>query len=160
MSNRSIENHVEFVLSTYLEREQGQSGAHIRRPYTGAEKDILNKNVIETTYNQRIDNGTQYCLFEHFNDLKNYCEATIMTLSFEVLIFSQIAESKFGYLNRNVTGKKFRQRKLRIDLKKRDSHICDMQALQPLPAPTNTANTAPAMTTSGGQPPLPVSETV
>ncbi|KAL6254443.1 hypothetical protein P5V15_014492 [Pogonomyrmex californicus] len=46
------------------------------------------------------------------------------------------------------------------DLKKRDSHICDMQALQPLPAPTNTANTAPAMTTSGGQPPLPVSETV
>lgn len=35
-----------------------------------------------------------------------------------------------------------------------------MQALQPLPAPTNTANTAPAMTTSGGQPPLPVSETV
>ena len=38
MSNRSIENHVEFVLSTYLEREQGQSGAHIRRPYTGAEK--------------------------------------------------------------------------------------------------------------------------
>ncbi|KAH0956591.1 hypothetical protein HN011_004356 [Eciton burchellii] len=46
------------------------------------------------------------------------------------------------------------------DLKKRDSHICDMQALQPLPAPTNTANIAPAMTTSGGQPPLPVSETV
>ncbi|EFN70373.1 hypothetical protein EAG_11156 [Camponotus floridanus] len=46
------------------------------------------------------------------------------------------------------------------DLKKRDSHICDMQALQPLPAPTNTANTAPVMTTSGGQPPLPVSETV
>lgn len=46
------------------------------------------------------------------------------------------------------------------DLKKRDSHICDMQALQPLPAPTNTANTVPTMTTSGGQPPLPVSETV
>ncbi|XP_070163795.1 uncharacterized protein [Polyergus mexicanus] len=46
------------------------------------------------------------------------------------------------------------------DLKKRDSHICDMQALQPLPAPANTANTAPVMTTSGGQPPLPVSETV
>lgn len=38
MSNRSIENHVEFVLSTYLKREQGQSGAHIWRPYTGAEK--------------------------------------------------------------------------------------------------------------------------
>lgn len=34
----AIENHVEPVLSTYLEREQGQSGAHIRRPYTGAEK--------------------------------------------------------------------------------------------------------------------------
>ncbi|KAL0121415.1 hypothetical protein PUN28_006731 [Cardiocondyla obscurior] len=46
------------------------------------------------------------------------------------------------------------------DLKKRDSHLCDMQALQPLPAPTNTVNTAPTMTTSGGQPPLPVSETV
>ncbi|EGI57523.1 hypothetical protein G5I_14434 [Acromyrmex echinatior] len=177
MSNRSIENHVEFVLSTYFEREQGQSGAHIRRPYTGAEKDILNKNVMETTYNQRIDNGTRYYLFEHFNnDFKNnYCKATTMrTLSFDVLIFSQIAEFKLGYLNRNVTGKKFRQQELSCgeskmlvktqfwvyDLKKRDSHICDMQALQPLPAPTNTANTAPAMTTSGGQPPLPVSETV
>ncbi|XP_014472802.1 PREDICTED: potassium voltage-gated channel protein Shal isoform X1 [Dinoponera quadriceps] len=45
------------------------------------------------------------------------------------------------------------------DLKKRGSHTCDMQVLQPLPVPTNTANTAPAMTTSGGQPPLPVSET-
>lgn len=38
MSDRSIENHVEPVLSAYLEREQGQSGAHIRRSYTGAEK--------------------------------------------------------------------------------------------------------------------------
>ncbi|XP_033179919.1 potassium voltage-gated channel protein Shal, partial [Bombus impatiens] len=46
------------------------------------------------------------------------------------------------------------------DLKKRGSHTCDMQALQPLPVPTTTTtNTAPAMTTSGGQPPLPVSET-
>lgn len=35
---RSIENHVEFVLSTNHEREQGQSGDHIWRPYTGAEK--------------------------------------------------------------------------------------------------------------------------
>ncbi|KOX70817.1 hypothetical protein WN51_02241 [Melipona quadrifasciata] len=47
-----------------------------------------------------------------------------------------------------------------LDLKKRGSHTCDMQALQPLPVPTTTTtNTAPAMTTSGGQPPLPVSET-
>lgn len=38
MPDRSIENHIEPVLSAYLEREQGQSGAHIRRPYTGAEK--------------------------------------------------------------------------------------------------------------------------
>ncbi|KOC68216.1 Potassium voltage-gated channel protein Shal [Habropoda laboriosa] len=47
------------------------------------------------------------------------------------------------------------------DLKKRGSHTAvDMQALQPLPVPTTTTtNTAPAMTTSGGQPPLPVSET-
>ncbi|XP_014613974.1 PREDICTED: potassium voltage-gated channel protein Shal-like isoform X2 [Polistes canadensis] len=46
------------------------------------------------------------------------------------------------------------------DLKKRGSHTCDMQALQPLPVPTTTTtNTAPAMTTSGGQPPLPLSET-
>ncbi|KYN31666.1 hypothetical protein ALC56_13805 [Trachymyrmex septentrionalis] len=111
MSNRSIENHIEFVLSTYLEREQGQSGAHIRRPYTGAEKDILNKNVMET------------CA----QNLKQFIYVTQFWV---------------------------------YDLKKRDSHICDMQALQPLPAPTNTANTAPAMTTSGGQPPLPVSETV
>ncbi|OAD52010.1 hypothetical protein WN48_03373 [Eufriesea mexicana] len=54
------------------------------------------------------------------------------------------------------------QGKLRedYDLKKRGSHTCDMQALQPLPVPTTTTtNTAPAMTTSGGQPPLPVSET-
>jgi len=36
--DRSIENHIESVLSTNFEREQGQSGAHIRRPYTGAEK--------------------------------------------------------------------------------------------------------------------------
>lgn len=35
---RSIETHVEPVLSANLEREQGQSGAHIWRPYTGAEK--------------------------------------------------------------------------------------------------------------------------
>ncbi|KYM81129.1 hypothetical protein ALC53_08472 [Atta colombica] len=150
MSNRSIENHVEFVLSTYLEREQGQSGAHIRRPYTGAEKDILNKNVMKTIYNQRI--GIQYFVRTFQQRLQNnYCEATTMrTLNFGILILSQIAEFKFTLLL-----------SLHIfDLKKRDSHICDMQALQPLPAPTNTANTAPAMTTSGGQPPLPVSETV
>lgn len=35
---RSIENHLESVLSTNHEREQGQSGDHIWRPYTGAEK--------------------------------------------------------------------------------------------------------------------------
>jgi len=38
MSDRSIENYIEPVLSAYLEREQGQSGARIRRSYTGAEK--------------------------------------------------------------------------------------------------------------------------
>ncbi|XP_011706776.1 PREDICTED: uncharacterized protein LOC105461951 [Wasmannia auropunctata] len=38
VADRSIENRVEPVLPTYLEREQGQSGAYIRRPYTGAEK--------------------------------------------------------------------------------------------------------------------------
>jgi len=38
MSDRSIENYIEPVLSAYLEREQRQSGAHIWRPYTGAEK--------------------------------------------------------------------------------------------------------------------------
>jgi len=36
--DRTIDNRAESVLSAYLEREQGQSGAHIRRPYTGAEK--------------------------------------------------------------------------------------------------------------------------
>jgi len=38
MSDRSIENYIEPVLSAYVEWEQGQSGAYIRRPYTGAEK--------------------------------------------------------------------------------------------------------------------------
>ncbi|EZA57611.1 hypothetical protein X777_02151, partial [Ooceraea biroi] len=108
--------HVESVLSAYLEREQGQSGAHIRRPYTGAEK-VFFPNTLSA-----------------FNLLK--------TFSYKHICNTNLFDLKLQ------------------DLKKRDSHICDMQALQPLPAPTNTANIAPAMTTSGGQPPLPVSETV
>lgn len=45
------------------------------------------------------------------------------------------------------------------DLKKRGSHTCDMQALRPLPVPTTTTIATSAMSTSGGQPPLTISET-
>lgn len=50
-----IDNHVESVLSANFEREQGQSGAHIRWPYTGAKKGketmLLDRQIMKTMIN-------------------------------------------------------------------------------------------------------------
>lgn len=51
---RSIENHIESVLSTNHEREQGQSGDHIWRPYTGAKK---GKEIMLLADNSGNDNN-------------------------------------------------------------------------------------------------------
>lgn len=48
---RSIENYIESILSINYEREQGQSGDHIWRPYTGAKKGkeiMLLQTIVET----------------------------------------------------------------------------------------------------------------